>query len=94
VLRKIFGPKRDEVIAEWRRLHIEELCALYSSLNIIRVGRSGRMRWTVQAARMMKGRVYTRLWGNLKERDDLNDLGVDGWIILKWGFRVVGAELC
>jgi hypothetical protein len=42
VLRRIFGPKRDEVTGEWRRLHNEELCALYSSPNIIRVIKSRR----------------------------------------------------
>jgi hypothetical protein len=41
VLRRIFGPKRDEVTGEWRRLHNKELYALYSPLNIIRVIKSG-----------------------------------------------------
>jgi hypothetical protein len=45
VLRRIFGPKRDEVTAEWRKLHIEELHILYSSPNIIRQIKSRRMRW-------------------------------------------------
>jgi uncharacterized membrane protein len=44
VLRKIFGPKRDEVTGEWRKLHNEELRDLYSSLNIIRVIKSRSMR--------------------------------------------------
>jgi len=43
VLRKIFGPKRDEITKKWRRLHYEELCDLYSSSNIIRVIKSRRM---------------------------------------------------
>jgi hypothetical protein len=51
VLRKIFGPKRDQV-TEWRRLHSEELHDLYFSLNIIRVIKSRRMRWVQHAARM------------------------------------------
>jgi hypothetical protein len=45
VLRRIFGPKRDKVTGEWRRLHNEELNDLYSSPNIIRVIKSRRMRW-------------------------------------------------
>jgi hypothetical protein len=45
VLRKIFGPKRDEVTGEWGRLHNEELNDLYSSPNIIRLSKSRRMRW-------------------------------------------------
>jgi hypothetical protein len=46
VLRRILGPKRDEVTGEWRELHNEELHILYSSLNIIRQIKSRRMRWT------------------------------------------------
>jgi hypothetical protein len=52
VLRRIFGPKRDEVTGEWRRLHNEELYALYSSPNIIRVIKSRRLRWAGHVARM------------------------------------------
>jgi PAS domain-containing protein len=59
VLRRIFGPKRDEVMGKWRKLHIEELHNLYSSLDIIRQVKSRRMRWTGHVARMGEERkVY------------------------------------
>jgi hypothetical protein len=52
VLRRIFGPKRDEVTGDWRELHNEELHNLYSSPNIISVIKSRRMRWAGYVARM------------------------------------------
>jgi len=52
VLRRIFGPKRDEVTGEWRKLHNEELNNLYSSPNIVRVMKSRRMGWAGHVARM------------------------------------------
>ena len=52
VLRRIFGPRWDEVKGEWRRLHNEELNDLYSSPNIVRVTKSRRMRWAGHVARM------------------------------------------
>jgi hypothetical protein len=55
VLRGIFGPKRDEVTGDWRKLHNEELYGLYSSPNIIRVIKSRRMRWAGYVARMGDG---------------------------------------
>ena len=52
VLRRIFGPRREEVTGEWRRLHNEGLNDLYSSPNIVRVIKSRRMRWAWHVARM------------------------------------------
>jgi hypothetical protein len=64
VLRRIFGPRRDEVTGEWRKLHNEELHILYSSPNIIRQIKSRRMRWAGQVARMGEERnVYRVLMG-------------------------------
>ena len=51
-LRRIFGPRRDEVTGEWRRVHNEKLNDLYSSPNIVRVKKSGRMRWAGHVACM------------------------------------------
>jgi hypothetical protein len=62
VLRRIFGPKRDEVTGEWRRLHKEELNDLCSSSNIIRVIKSRRMRWAGHVARMGEGEKPTISW--------------------------------
>jgi hypothetical protein len=61
VLRRIFGPKRDEVTGEWRRLHNKELNDLYSSPNIIWVIKSRRMRWTGHVAHMGEGRGAYRI---------------------------------
>jgi hypothetical protein len=52
VLRGIFGPMRDEITGDWRKLHTEELNDLYSSPNIIRVIRWRRMRWVGHVANM------------------------------------------
>jgi len=62
LLGRIFGPKRDEVTGELRKLHNEELIDLYSSSNIIRVIKLRRMRWAGHVARMGKVEVYTRFW--------------------------------
>ena len=64
VLRSIFGPRRDEVTGEWRRLHNEELSDLYSSPNIVRLIKSRRMRWAGHVARMGEERgAYSVLVG-------------------------------
>jgi hypothetical protein len=61
VLRRIFGPKRDEVTGGWRKLHNEELHDLYSSANIIRIIKSRRMRWAGHVPRMGERRNAYRL---------------------------------
>jgi hypothetical protein len=72
VLRRIFGPKRDEVTGEWRRLHNEEICALYSSRNIIWVMKSRRLRWAGHVARMEERRgAYRALVGKPEGRRPL-----------------------
>jgi hypothetical protein len=61
VLRKVFGPKRDEVTGEWKKLHNEELNDLYSSPNMVRVVKSRRMRWEGHVARMGEDRGVHRV---------------------------------
>jgi hypothetical protein len=69
VLRRVFGSKRDEVTGEWRKLNNEELNDLYCSPNIVRVIKSGIMRWVGHVARIWEGRAYTEFWwGNLMEQ--------------------------
>ena len=63
MLRRIFGPKRDEVTREWRKLHNEELNVLYPSPNIVRVIKSRRMRWAGHVARMGERRGVYRVLG-------------------------------
>jgi hypothetical protein len=88
VLRKISGPKRDEVTGEWRKLHNEELYDLYCSPNSVWLIKSRRIRWTGYVARMGRGKVHTGFrWGNLRDIDHLEDPGIDGRIILRWIFR-------
>ena len=72
VLRRIFGPGRDEVTGEWRRLRNEELNDLYSSPNIVWVIKWRRMRWPGHVARMGEERGYIwSWWGNRRERRPL-----------------------
>jgi hypothetical protein len=85
MLRRIFGPKRDEVTGEWKKLCSEELNDLYSSPNIVWVTKL-RMRWAGRVAWMGRGEASTRLWwGNLRERDHWEDPSLDGRI-LQWIF--------
>jgi hypothetical protein len=85
VLRRIFGPKRDEVTGEWRKLHNEELRDLCSSPSIIRIIKLRKMRWAGHVARM--GGIGTRIdywWKSQREGDHQEDQDVGGWIILGW----------
>jgi len=95
VLRRIFGPKRDEITGEWRKLYNEELRDLYSLPSIVRVVKSRRMRWAGHVARMGEGRGVHRvlvgkpegkrpLGGPRHRREDnikkdLREVGCGGW---------------
>jgi hypothetical protein len=84
VLRKIFGPKREED-GSWRKLHNDEFHSLYSSPNIVRVIKSRGMRWGEHVARMGRGEVFTGFWsGGPKGRDHWGNLGVGVRITLRW----------
>jgi hypothetical protein len=72
VLRRIFGPKRDEVTGGWRKLHNEELHGMYSSPSIVRVIKARRMRWARHVARMWEVRgAYNVLIGKPEGRRPL-----------------------
>jgi hypothetical protein len=81
VLRRLFGPKSDEVMGKWRKLHNEELRNLYSSRSIIRITKSRRMRWKGHVAHMGRRGMHINYWWE-SQRDQ--DIG--GWIILEWIF--------
>ena len=88
VLRRVFGPKRDEVTGEWRKLHNEGHNDLYSLPNIVRVVKSRRMRWAGHVARMGEGRgVHRVLVGKSEGKNQWGNPDVDGRIILRWIFR-------
>jgi hypothetical protein len=94
VLRGIFGPKREEVTREWRKLQNGELNNLYSSPDIIRQIKSRRMRWAGHMARMGEERnVYRVLVGNHEGKSHLEDQGVDGKMRSKWALETL-AEGC
>jgi hypothetical protein len=88
VLRRIFGPKRDEVTGEWRRLHYEELNDLYFSRNIIRFIKSRIMIWAGHVARMGERRsAYRVLVGRREGRRPLGRTMHRWEDILKWIFK-------
>jgi hypothetical protein len=91
VLRRIFGPKRDEEMGWWRKLHNEELHDLYSSPSIIRMMKSRRMRWAGHVARMgEKKNAYRLLVGKPEGKRPLGrqrcrlDLEEIGWGVMDW----------
>jgi hypothetical protein len=97
VLRRIFGPRRDEVTGDWRKLHNGELHKLYSSPDIIRQVKSRRMRWAGHVARMGEGRnLYRVLVGKPEGKRPLGrqrrrwedgikmDLREIGWGCVEW----------
>jgi len=104
-LRRIFGPRRDEVTGEWRRLHNEELSDLYSSPNIVQVIKSRRMKWAGHVAHMGEERgVYSFLVGKPEGkrprgrprrrwvsnvRDDLQEMGCG---CMDWIGRAQGGD--
>jgi hypothetical protein len=96
VLRRIFGPKRDEVTGDWRKLHNGELHSLYSSPDITRQIKSRIMGWAGHVARMGEGRnVYRVLVGKPEAKGHLEDQGVDGRMGSKWTLgRLVGGAEC
>jgi hypothetical protein len=105
VPRRIFGPKRDEVIGGWRKLHNEELHTLYASPSIIRMIKSKRMRRAGHAARIRKKKNTCRMLvgkpegmrplGRPRHRwvDNINmDLRETGWDGMDWGSCEHGNE--
>jgi hypothetical protein len=79
VLRRIFGPKKDEVTGQWRKLHKEELRELYSSPSIIRIIKSRRMIWAGHVAQMREKRnAYRLLVGKPEGKKPLGDPDVGG----------------
>jgi hypothetical protein len=99
VLRKVFGPKRDEFTGEWRRLHNGELYDLYSPQNTIRVIKSGKMRWAGHVARMGRTRgAYRKLVGkpegkSLPGRPRRRWEDNIKWIFKKWDWGMDWIEL-
>jgi hypothetical protein len=80
----------DKVTGEWRKIHNEELSDLYCSPIIVQVIKLRKMRWAGHVARMGRGEAYTGFWwGNLRERDHLEDLGIDG-VDIKLELKEVG----
>jgi hypothetical protein len=83
LLQRIFGLKRDEVMADWRKLYNEELHNVYSSINILRMIKPRRMRWAGHVARMGRRGIHIGYWWDTEGKRQLEDQDVGGWTILK-----------
>jgi hypothetical protein len=95
VLGRIFGPKRDEVMGEWMKLHNEELLNLYSSSDIIRQVKSRRMRWAGYVARMGQERkVYKVLVGKPEGKRPLGRPRCRWEDGIRMDLRVIGLGVC
>jgi hypothetical protein len=89
MLRKMFGPERDEVNRKKKRLYNKEIYNLHSSPNVIWVTKSRRMRRVGHIAHMGDRRGANGFWlKNLGDTDHLQALGLRGWITLKWICRL------
>jgi hypothetical protein len=87
-LRRVFGPKRDEMTGEWRKTHKDELNDLYSLPNIVRVVRSRRMRWAGHVARMGEDRGVHRVLVGKPEGKSPLGRPIRRWEDnIKWIFR-------
>jgi hypothetical protein len=69
-LKRIFGPKKDEVMGDWRKLHNEKLYNFYFSSNIIRMIKSRKMRWAGDIARMGRRGIHIGYWWESKKERD------------------------
>jgi hypothetical protein len=91
VLRRIFGPKRDDVTGDWRKLHNEEVHNLYSSPNMNRMIKLRRMRWAGHVARMGEMRNAYRIWVGKPEGKRLLGRPRRRWVDnIKMDLREVG----
>jgi hypothetical protein len=90
VLRRVFGPKRDEVTGEWRKYHNEALNDMYSLPNSMRVVKSRRMRWAGHVARMGEERGVYRVWVGKPEGKRPLGRPRRRWEDIKMDFQEVG----